>query len=153
MAMSRIRILEPMQHPLLILPVLLLVLIVSEAAAGSLVSPNNRQPSQRFFYAAATSSSSTQTKVRLLRQADDPSAAPGALEGSCCQGAAAEAGTPLTVRQMLQSHHTSISMVKLIWKLFDNIILLRDIFSKIPIPVLSERFEWYNKWGFWKFQG
>ncbi|EDW56074.1 GM22920 [Drosophila sechellia] len=81
MAMSRIRIPEPMQHTLLPLPLLLLVLIVGKAAAGSLVSPNNRQPSQRFFYAAATSSSSTQTKVRLLRQADDPGAAPGALGG------------------------------------------------------------------------
>ncbi|EDX16685.1 GD24860 [Drosophila simulans] len=60
------------------------------------------------FYAAATSSSSTQTKVRVLRQADDPSAAPvGALEGSCCQGAAAEAGTPLTLDKALPRCTTS----------------------------------------------
>ncbi|XP_017113139.1 vascular endothelial growth factor C [Drosophila elegans] len=90
--MSRKRIHE------LVLPLLLLLLFVGRAVGVALVSPNNRLPSQRFFYAAAPiSTSSSQTKVRLLRQADDPNTAPDAVEGSCCQGAAAAAGKPLTL--------------------------------------------------------
>ncbi|XP_016967053.1 vascular endothelial growth factor C [Drosophila biarmipes] len=98
MSQARGRIHEPVQQPLALLPVLLLLLVLGKAARADHVSPNNRLPSQRFFYAAAAaSSSSSQTKVRLLRQADDPNAASEAVEGSCCQGAAAEAGKPLTL--------------------------------------------------------
>ncbi|XP_016986734.1 vascular endothelial growth factor C [Drosophila rhopaloa] len=108
--MSRSRIHEPVQQPLLVLPLLLLLLIVGRAVGVAHASSANRLPSQRFFYAASsTSSSSSQTKVRLLRQADDPSTTPDAVEGSCCQGAAAAAGKPVTLPVEVSAELTNVT--------------------------------------------
>ncbi|XP_017009891.2 uncharacterized protein Pvf1 [Drosophila takahashii] len=109
MAMSRTR--SRIFKPVVVPPLLLLLLIVGRAAGANLVSPNHRLPSQRFFYAdTAISASSSQTKVRLLRQADDPNAAPEAVEGSCCQGAAAEAGKPLTIPLTVSAELTNVTV-------------------------------------------
>ncbi|KAH8240446.1 hypothetical protein KR038_002603 [Drosophila bunnanda] len=99
---TRTQVLTVQPQPLIVLPLALLLLLclVDRAACVALVSANNRLPSQRFFYAAATPSAATsQTKVRLLRQADDLDATSSqpVEEGSCCQGAAAAAGKPLAV--------------------------------------------------------
>ncbi|XP_017028669.1 uncharacterized protein Pvf1 isoform X1 [Drosophila kikkawai] len=99
---TRTQALSVQPQPLVILPLALLLLlcIVGRAACVALVSANIRLPSQRFFYAAATPSAATsQTKVRLLRQADDLDATSSqpVEEGSCCQGAAAAAGKPIAV--------------------------------------------------------
>ncbi|EDW37872.1 GL21336 [Drosophila persimilis] len=90
----------------------LLLLIVSGAAGVSVASSANLQPSPRFFYAATAaatppSDAASQTKVRLLRQTNG--AAVPVDEGSCCQGAAADAGTPVTLplelATGLEQHH------------------------------------------------
>lgn len=81
--------------------VLLLLCFVGRAGCVALVSSNIRLPPQRFFYVAATPSAATlQTKVRLLRQADNIDATlEPAEEGSCCQGAGAAAEKPIAVSQ------------------------------------------------------
>ncbi|XP_017040524.1 LOW QUALITY PROTEIN: uncharacterized protein LOC108087598 [Drosophila ficusphila] len=82
--MSRTRIHSAGQQSLLLLlPAVLLLLMVGRAMGTGLISQTNKLPSQRFFYASSPSGSSTQTK--------------DAAKGSCCQGAAAEPGKPLTI--------------------------------------------------------
>ncbi|XP_001355114.3 vascular endothelial growth factor C [Drosophila pseudoobscura] len=90
----------------------LLLLIVSGAAGVSVASSANLQPSPRFFYAATAaatppSDAASQTKVRLLRQTNG--AAVPDDEGSCCQGAAADAGTPVTLPLELATDLSNIT--------------------------------------------
>ncbi|BFG01289.1 uncharacterized protein DMAD_01079 [Drosophila madeirensis] len=103
------------------LPLLLLMLLIARSVAGvSVVSSASLLPSTRFFYAAAaapaSSDATSQTKVRLLRQAN-VAAGTGAAEtapvpedeGSCCQGAAAAAGTPVTLPLELATDLSNIT--------------------------------------------
>ncbi|XP_022214072.2 uncharacterized protein LOC111068703 [Drosophila obscura] len=112
---------SPTTHRLPLLLTLTLLLLIANSAAGISVASSTNMPSPRFFYAAAAAATpsldaASQTKVRLLRQTNS-AALPGAAEaaavpedeGSCCQGAAADAGTPVTLPLELATDLSNIT--------------------------------------------